>query len=239
VGAPNAEVNAVANQGAAYVFLRSGNSWLQQAKLIATDGAADDNFGHSAAIRGSTVLIGAPKDNVTTSTDQGSAYVFLRTGTAWAQQAQLTATDGAASDNFGQSVALDGDYALVGANLDNVGTRNDQGSAYVFLRTGTTWAQQAQLLDPLGTSLHQFGFRAALDGDYALVGGYNGGLNNGVACLYKRDGTSWAMVRRIVPLGPLTLRNGNAVGLDGARYGVGSSGFDTSTGKVTFGSLVD
>ena len=103
------------DQGSAYVFTRSGTTWTQQAKLTASDGAADDYFGYSVALSGDTALVGAYWDDVGANYDQGSAYVFTRSGTTWTQQAKLTASDGAAGDHFGHSVALSGDTALVGA----------------------------------------------------------------------------------------------------------------------------
>ena len=83
------------------MFGRSGTSWSQQAKLTASDGAAGDVFGNSVAISGNTAVIGAYYDDVGSNSNQGSAYVFVRSGTSWSQQAKLTASDGAASDYFG------------------------------------------------------------------------------------------------------------------------------------------
>jgi hypothetical protein len=114
---------------------------VQQAQLFALDGAAGDNFGHAVAIDGDTALVGARLANL----DQGSAYVFVRTGASWIFQQQLSAGDGAAGDQFGSSVALSGDTALIGASTDD-GVNLDQGSAYVFVRTGTTWSFQQKLL---------------------------------------------------------------------------------------------
>ena len=79
-----------------------------------------------------------------TNSDQGSAYIFVRSGATWSEQQKLTASDGAASDQFGWSVAISGDTAIIGAYLDDIGTNNDQGSAYIFVRSGTVWSQQQQ-----------------------------------------------------------------------------------------------
>src|SRR5207247_2438966 len=144
VGAFLDDVVANGDQGSAYVFSRSGTTWTQQAKLTASDGAASDEFGCSVAISGDTVVVGAYLDNVGANTDQGSAYVFVRSGTIWTQQQKLTASDGAASDGFGYSLAISGDVVVVGAFGDDVGANADQGSAYVFVRNVTTWTQQAQ-----------------------------------------------------------------------------------------------
>ena len=127
----------------------AGRPGRSKQQLTASDGAAGDHFGGSVALSGDTALVGAYWDDVGANADQGSAYVFTRSGTTWTQQAQLTASDGAADDDFGYSVALSGDTALVGAYVDDVGANTDQGSAYVFTRSGTTWTQQAQT-DRLG-----------------------------------------------------------------------------------------
>ncbi len=195
VGAVNDDVGASVNQGSAYVFTRSGTTWTQQAQLTATGGAASDQFGNSVALSGDTALVGASDDDVGANTDQGSAYVFTRLGSTWTQQAQITATGGAASDLFGSSVALSGDTALVGANGDDVGANVNQGSAYVFTRSGTIWTQQAQLTATGGATSDLFGVSVALSGDTALVGAYaddvGANVNQGSAYVFTRSGTTW------------------------------------------------
>jgi hypothetical protein len=106
------------------VFVGSGATWTQQAKLIASDGAVSDGFGISVAISGTTAVVGAPGKNSYT----GAAYVFVGSGTTWTQQAKLTAADGAANDQFGYSVAISGTTVVVGADGKNSGT----GAAYVY-----------------------------------------------------------------------------------------------------------
>jgi hypothetical protein len=133
------EVN---DRGAAYPITIDPFIYREQ-KVIASDGAAVDDFGWSVALDGDTALVGVIYDSVTYS-GQGSVYVFTHSGTTWNLQQQLTASDGATWDEFGVSVALSGDTALVGAYYDDV-TYNNQGSAYVFMRSGTTWTQQAHL----------------------------------------------------------------------------------------------
>ena len=119
------------NSGAAYVFIRSGTTWSQQAKLTAADGAANDRFGTRVALSGNTTVIGAILDD-DKGNDSGTAYVFARSGTAWSQQAKLTATDGAADDVFGWSVALSGDTVVIGAPTSIFVLPGGTGSAYVF-----------------------------------------------------------------------------------------------------------
>jgi hypothetical protein len=201
VGATGDDVGTNADQGSAYVFVRNGTAWSLQQKLTAADGAAGDEFGVSVALSGDTALVGADWDDVGANANQGSVYVFVRSGTTWTQQAILTATDGTADDQFGTSVALSGDTALVGTVWDDVGDNEDQGSVYVFVRSGTTWTQQAQLTAADGTAQDALGRSAALsaDGNTALVGV---GLNDvfmgaGEAYIFTRGGTGWTQQAKL------------------------------------------
>jgi hypothetical protein len=116
--------------GSAYVFARSGGVWTQQAKLIAADGILGDYFGHSVAVSGDTVVVGAYLHDEL-GQNSGSAYMFKRTGGVWTPRAELIAADGAADDYFGYSVAVSGDTAVVGAVIDD-DRASDAGAAYVF-----------------------------------------------------------------------------------------------------------
>ncbi len=197
VGSSFDNIGAVADQGSAYVFTRSGTSWTQQAKLTASDGAAGDGFGISVAISGDTVVAGADLDNVGANIDQGSAYIFTRSSLTWTQQAKLTASDGAGGDLFGHSVALCEETAIVGASQDDVGANSNQGSAYIFIRSGTTWTQQAMLTASDGAVNDFFGYSVALCGDTALVGSWNDDIgaitNQGSASVFIRSGTMWTL----------------------------------------------
>ena len=182
------------DQGSAYVFTRSGTTWTEQSKLTASDGAANDQFGRSVALSGDTAVVGAHADNVGANSDQGSAYVFTRSGTTWTEQAKLTASDGAASDYFGMSVALSGDTVVVGAWLDNVGANADQGSAYVFTRSGTTWTEQAKLTASDGGAGDSFGVSFSMSGNTAVVGAYSDNVGSnadqGSAYIFVSPGTT-------------------------------------------------
>lgn len=184
------------NVGAAYIFKRSGNSWVEQAKITADDGANFDQFGWSVSISGDYVIVGAYRDNVGSNNDQGSAYVFVRSDTVWTQQAKLTADDGAAGDEFGHSVSISGNYAIIGAPLDEVGSNLDQGSAYVFQRVGTTWVQQVKLVADDGTAEDLFGYSVSMSGDYAVAGAPQDrpsptSGNRGSIYIFARTGSTW------------------------------------------------
>ncbi|WP_146854713.1 MBG domain-containing protein [Brevifollis gellanilyticus] len=239
VGAPwedgsSAGVNGAVNEnatsaGAAYVFVRSGSAWSRQAYLKAGTLHGGDNFGWSVAISGNTVVVGALGEASSatgvngTGSDQsapgaGAAYVFVRNGTTWTQQAYLKASQVTAEDRFGCSVAVSGDTVVVGAYAEDggstgvngtpdeaLGLDGNGGAAYVFARTGTTWNQQAYL-KAHQVSMHDcFGYSVAVSGDTVVVGAYgeDGGatgvngpvdeLQEGAGAVYvfTRSGTEW------------------------------------------------
>ena len=137
---------------------------VEVAKLMASDGAADDYFGNAVALDGDTAVIGAYGDDE----GAGSAYVFRWDGATWVEH-KLTASDGAADDYFGfYSVALDGDTAVIGATGDDdLGDRS--GSAYVFRWDGATWIEH-KLTARDGAAYDSFGVSVAVDGNTAVIG---------------------------------------------------------------------
>jgi len=187
--------------GSAYVFVRSGTVWSQEAKLLASDGAATDFFGRYVDISGETVLVGAMRDDDLGSSS-GSAYVFVRSGVVWNEQAKLLASDGAADDVFGLDLAIDGDTAVIGASAhDALG--NDSGAAYVFVRNGTIWSEQAKLLASDGTAEQAFGRGVAIDGNSLLIGAPESTaaspLGPGSAYLFIRDAQgNWSEYQKLV-----------------------------------------
>jgi hypothetical protein len=201
IGAPSDDL-AGTDQGSAYVFVRSGTSWSQQGRLNSVDGAANDEFGYSVALSDDTVVVGAPGDDVGASSTQGSAYVFVRNGTSWSQQQKLIANDGAVNDQFGTSVALNGETVVVGAYFDSIGANRVQGSAYVFVRSGALWIQQQKLTANDGADSDQFGVSVALSGDTVVVGAGNddSGANTdqGSAYIFVRSGASWTQQQKLI-----------------------------------------
>ncbi|WP_309399388.1 FG-GAP repeat protein [Cerasicoccus maritimus] len=187
VGARHDDDNGT-DSGSAYVFVRSGSVWTEQAKLTASDGASSDRFGNSVSISGDTAIVGADYDD-DNGDASGSAYVFVRSGGIWTEQAKLTASDGAADDHFGYSVSLSGDTAIVGANYDD-----DSGSAYVFVRSGGVWSVQAKLTASDRAAEDYFGSSVSLSGDTAIVGAHyddDNGSSSGSAYVFVRSGAVW------------------------------------------------
>jgi hypothetical protein len=127
-----AGIGANAYQGAAYVFVREGGVWTQQAKLTAPDGADNDRFGFAVALTGDTAVIGSFGDDIGSNANQGSVYVFERQQGAWTKRAKLTTSDGSTFDDLGYAVGISGDTIVAGASGDDEASNLDQGSAYLF-----------------------------------------------------------------------------------------------------------
>ena len=189
VGAPNDD----SLTGSAYVFTRTGTTWVQEAKLLASDGAPGDWFGASVSINGDAAIVGAPGDNIFL----GSAYVFERSGSVWTQEARLNASDGALYDWFGFSVSISGDSAVVGAPFQTSST----GASYVFTRSGTTWILQQKLTASDGASYDLFGDSVSMSGDSVIIGAYgddtSAGVNAGSVYLFIRTGTTWTQDAKV------------------------------------------
>ena len=164
VGAPTGGDDV---EGAARVFVRSGSDWALQQPLALEDAAAGDYFGYSVALSGDTALVGAPHDHVGANADQGSAAVFVRSGSNWSLEGRLTAAAGDADDALGHSVAVSGDTALVGAYY--AGGASRRGSASVFARTGGEWTEQDELA-AAADAADAAGYSVGVSGDTALIG---------------------------------------------------------------------
>ena len=220
--------NAATLAGAVYVFVRSGTTWTQQAYLKASNTGAGDEFGSSVSLSGDTLAVGAPGESSAATgvngnqtnnpaSSSGAVYAFVRTGTTWTQQAYLKASNTGADDGFGSSVSLSQDTLAVAAPGEAsaaTGVNGNQadnaafqaGAVYAFVRTGTTWTQQAYLkASNTGTS-DLFGRSISLSGDTLVVGapgeasaatGINGNQADnsaggaGATYVFARTGTAW------------------------------------------------
>jgi len=249
IGSPGKKVGPNSNQGSAYVFQRNGSTWTQQAILLAADGNAEDFFGTSVSMNGLYVVVGASYDQVGLNTNQGSGYIFLRSGSTWAQQAHLIAADGQLNDHLGISVSIFGDYAVLGAEWAEIMSNYHQGSVYLFSRTGSTWTQKLKLVAPNGSANALFGFSVFLTSDYLIVGAYNAEstadceatpVMTGLAYIYKNQNTIWTLHNIVSdPLGEFGDQFGFDVSMSGNRFLVGAVYADPNgvidQGKVVFG----
>ena len=173
-----------AKAGSAYIFFRGSiGTWKQTQFLNASDKAAGDEFGNSVAISGDYAIVGAMLEDHNASggsnlSKAGSAYIFKRNGSTWTQAKKIVASDREASDMFGVSVSISGDYAMVGAyneDQDKAGgnTLSDAGSAYIFKNTAGNWAQLHKIVASDRGGYNLFGYSVAISGDYAIAGAYS------------------------------------------------------------------
>jgi len=258
VGAPDEESSATGvnadqtdntapRSGAAYVFVRSGTNWIQQAYLKASNadgGEPDsleggDNFGWSVAVSHDTVVVGAPREESgasevngdqsdNTGPNVGAAYVFVRSGTNWTQQAYLKASDASSSDHFGISVAVSSQTVVVGAPFASTTADDDAGAAYVFARSGTEWTQEArfEVLNALRDD--HFGSAVAVSGNDVVVGApfaTTSALDSGAAYVFERNGTNWSLQADLIPSATSQQSGfGGAVALSDDKVVVGAAG---------------
>ncbi len=244
VGAPADSTTAGGTYaGTVRVFLRSGSSWAEEATLEASGAAASDAFGRSVALSTNAIrlLVGVPSDRTAAGAYAGSARVFVRSGSSWTEEATLLAAAAMAGDGLGSSVALsaDGSVALVGASLADTTAGSDVGSALVFRRTSSAWAEEATLSPSAVDTMDSFGAAVALSGDgtRAFVGASQDDLPAmmlaGTVRVFVRSGASWPEAATVVPADiELFDQFGGAlaVSADGGRLAVGMSGDNTSRG---------
>jgi len=242
VGVPDDDVGTNSDEGSVRMYVWSGTNWIAQQTLTASDGAAGDFFGESVSLDGDTLAVGVPYDTIGFGPqDQGSVRVFKGSGTTWTAQQTLTASDGAAYDNFGFSVSLDGDTLAVGVWLDDVGTNSDQGSVRMFLRSGSTWTAQQTLTASDGVGFDYFGEVVSLDGDTLAVGVQDDDVgttfDQGSVRIFLRSGSSWTAQATLMASDGVTNDVfGSSVALDGDTLAVGVQ-FDDVVTNVSQGSV--
>ena len=209
-------------------------------KLIASGSAANDRFGNSIALDGNRAIVGASLDDTVAGNDAGSVRIFeLNNTDNWVEMATLTASDGAAGDRFGRSVALEGNTAFIGADRDNTAAGQNAGSVRVFEQdVNGDWAEVATLTASLGKANDYFGYSIALDGNRAIVGAYNdntaNGNNSGSTRVFEKDaGGNWSEVAMLTASNGLPNDwFGYSVALDGNRAIVGAYAANNATGAA-------
>jgi hypothetical protein len=270
--------NSTANAGAAYVFVRSGTNWSQQAYIKAPNAEANDEFGTSVSISGDTIVVGASGEDSNQTTisngntasgdnstaNAGAAYVFVRSGSNWSQQAYIKAPNAEAGDQFGLRVSISGDTIVVGAyfedsnqtTITNGNTASgdnsaaNAGAAYVFVRSGTNWSQQAYIKAPNAETGDLFGSNISINGDTIVFGvinedsnqttitstasGDNSTSNAGAAYVFVRSGTNWSLQAYIkAPNADSLDEFGSSVSISGDTIVVGASGEDSNQTTIT------
>jgi hypothetical protein len=261
----NQSDNSASSAGAVYIFQRTGTTWGQQAYIKASNTRAGAFFGTSVALSGDTLAVGAEGESSSatgingnqsdnSASFAGAVYVFQRTGTTWAQQAYIKASNTAADGRFGTSVALSGDTLAVGAYGEDSGaigvngnqfdnSASDAGAVYIFQRTGVTWAQQAYVKASNSDKQDHFGISVALSGDTLAVGaegeasaatgvnanqGDNSAVFAGAVYVFRRSATMWAQEAYLKASNAETFDEfGRAVALFDNTLAVGAVGEDS------------
>ncbi len=183
--------------------------WSQRQKITSTPRDVGAQFGNAVAMNGNTMVVGARYDR-TTAIQAGAAFVYVLNGATWTQQAKLLASDGALADKFGYSVAISENTIVVGAYNDDAPLSNS-GSAYVFVRNGTTWTQQQKLTAGDATAADEFGNAVGIEGDVIAVGAHFADLPSNSAAgsvyVFRRSGTAWTPTQKLIPIaGPFPVR---------------------------------
>lgn len=249
VGAPFEGYPSFIGPGYVYVYERDllGN-WVLVAQLTGSDSASGDEFGFDVALDGDVLFVGASHDDDLGSAS-GAAYVFLWDGLAWIEHVKLTPNDGAAQDNFGAAVDVDGDFAVIGAPFDDDKGPN-AGAAYLYQRDprGRGWVQRKKLLASDGYSGDEFGRSVALEGATTVVGSWNSDvpyyssvlwLNAGAVYVFDRAfssfaGYTWYELAKLVASTPEASRGlGFSVGYDNGSDCVIAGAVNADTDGIT------
>ncbi|UCD74413.1 MAG: FG-GAP repeat protein [Phycisphaerales bacterium] len=212
------------DSGSAYLYRHNGMEWIEQAKLLPSDGAPENTFGRSVGISGDVVIVGADNDD-DNGENAGAAYIFRFDFAQRLEQAKLLASDGAEGDDFGKSVDICGDTAIIGAPRHN-GNGDDSGAAYIFSYNGSDWIETAKLVASDTETKDYFGGAVAIHGDLAVVGatGDDGAEDYcGSASVFRYDGSDWVEEAKIFASDGATLEMfGISVATDGQTVLIGA-----------------
>ena len=223
-------------RGAAYVFVRSGSDWTQEARLVPGDPLDYARFGSAVCVSGDTALIGANGDDDDAGYRTGSVYVFTRSAGVWSETAKLTAPDAASNDYLGTSVVITGNHALVGAPGHQSSTGLEGGAVYVFRGAGTSWSFHQKLVTPGAIRSERFGGSMDVSGSTALIGarsGWGAMGDTGVAYVFTQQGGTWHQRAKLYdPNGETYDRFATSVAIDGDRALIGAPAVDYPFGAA-------
>ena len=246
--------DSMQNAGSAYIFKNTAGNWTQLQKIVATDRGSEDKFGSAVGISGDYVVIGAHFESEDENGGNklwysGSAYIFKNMSDNWTPVKKIVASDRATSDEFGISVAISGDYLIVGAYAEDEDASgnnsfNGAGSAYIFKNNAGNWVQLNKIVASDRSFVDRFGEAVDISGDYAIVGAYfesqdaSGGntlTTSGSAYIFKNTAGSWKQVNKLVASDRSAEdRFGEAVAISGNYAMVGAWNEDEdANGSVT------
>lgn len=209
--------NTLESAGSAYIFKNESGTWNEVQKIVALDRAANDFFGYTVAISGDYIVAGAYMEDENavggaTMDNAGSAYIFFNNLGTWNQVQKIVASDRSANDYFGYSVAIDGNYLIVGAynedeNVFGGENMNASGSAYIFFNNLGNWNQIQKIVASDRAEVDYFGWSVAISSSYIIVGAYGededeNGNNSlaeaGSAYIFFNTAGIWSEIDKIV-----------------------------------------
>ena len=237
VGAPSTGSSGEA--GAVFIFDWDGSNWVQQQKLLASDGVADDEFGYAVSLTGDVLLVGAPGRQVDGYADSGMVYAFRRAAGGFVETSTISPLAGTAAypyeGRFG--AALDSAHGTMLAGAPGATGVIEYGRALVFVEDNGSWNFQQELTTAIASPEDLFGRAVALQGDYAVIGAqYNtdGGLDSGAVHIYSRSGVTWSFQQRLQASDAVSFEEfGSSIDIEGETLIVGAPGARTaeSTGQ--------
>ncbi len=186
------------NAGAVYFYERNGGTWTEMQKVTASDAEAGDQFGVSVSISGNYAVVGALYEDAGGS-EAGAAYFFELSSGTWTEMQKVTASDAQAYDRFGYSVSISGNYAVVGAYLEDAGG-SEAGAAYFFELSSGTWTETNKVTASDAQASDYFGYSVSISGNYAVVGAYiedAGGANAGAAYFFELSSGTWTQMNKV------------------------------------------
>jgi hypothetical protein len=222
VGACNAAAPGKECCGAAYIFHLENGKWVQKAKLQPIDLGTRDYFGFSVSISGNFAIVGANHPDASGKHTASAAYIFHLENGKWVQQNKLQPLD--LGSGFGSSVAIAGNWAIVGAFAVDVAGKTDAGVAYIYQLQDGHWQlhQKIQANDPADKTF--FGYAVAIGGDVAIVGASNAD-GCGAAYLFELVNNKWEQTQKLQPEDLPASGFGYSASFDGRRAIIGTQGF--------------
>jgi hypothetical protein len=241
IGADLDRVGPNRGQGAVHWYLTQGASVSAAGRLDSGDGAMFDRYGTAVAVNGDIAMVGAYLEQTDAGAEAGAVHWFQRNGSEWSYRGRLESPDAAIEQRFGISVAMDGDYAVIGAYWDVVGDNVDQGSAYLFRREGEQWLFDTKLTASDGRARDLFGFAVAIKGDRVLVGARGARVpftDQGRAYVFRRSLSVWQEEAQLdLPEPSAFTFFGASVALTDDRAVIGAPGYSKAPGPSSAGAV--
>jgi hypothetical protein len=189
--------NTIASAGAAYIFKLENDIWTQKQKIVASDRQDGDYFGWSVAISENHIVVGAyaedhDENGQNLLSNAGSAYIFELSNGIWTQQKKIVASDRESGQRFGCSLAIDGDYIIVGAYSDDISsTFTDVGAAYIYKSENGNWIEKQKIMASDYDGMDYFGWSVDIENDHIIVGAYNESQDTSGANTMSSSGSTY------------------------------------------------